>query len=96
LQIQASMKRGRCFGHCAMTARPNTTKLGGGMTQDWNERLKRCYKEKAVRGRNRGVRLPESGPMTVTGEGDRAIIFLRRDAVVLNMRIIRSHLKAGT
>jgi hypothetical protein len=56
------------------------------MTQDWDQRLRKSYKLKAVRDRGRRVRLPKSGPMTVTGEGDRAIICLRRDTVVRNMQ----------
>ena len=51
----------------------------------WSKRLNAAYNgREAVR--NRDVRLPASGPMTVSGEGRNVTITLRPDAVVRNMQ----------
>lgn len=63
-----------------------SSQLGGRMTQDWNQRLKSSY-ARIAREPSRPVRLPGiSSTMTVSGEGDQAIIFLKPEAIVRNMQ----------
>jgi hypothetical protein len=55
------------------------------MPQDWNKRLYDAY-DSGRKGRRRPVRLPASGAMSASGEGDNVTISLRADAVVQNMQ----------